>query len=339
MKLALSRAWFLVAALAFAIGVCPASAQQLWFVPQGGIPPSPPPPAADFMELFKPDAPWQMGAGHLEVFGLYPAFVFGAPQDQINIIVADLNRRHISIALEVGMIDVGRKADNPSCGGWGLVEGYGTTAQAKKISDKILKAGGVLDYIAMDEPLWYGHYFKGYPGRQPGCQARIDEVIQQMAAPLAVYRQAFPKVAIGDIEPSLVAEQRGWQDDLAEWSRVFQASTGKPLAFLQLDIPWAHPHEDKAAFDLYGFAQTLKKQELIGKLGIIYDASVTSTSDHSWVREAEKHIHTIQTVHGIVPDQAIIQSWQVHPTHVLPETAPDTLTGLLSYYIRSIGKN
>jgi len=77
------------------------------------------------MQMFNPDAPWKIAAAHTQVFKLYGSFVGHATQAQINIIVADLNRRHIAIALENGVLDV-PTTPTPPCGGLGLMEGYGT---------------------------------------------------------------------------------------------------------------------------------------------------------------------------------------------------------------------
>jgi hypothetical protein len=136
-----------------------AHATEIWLSPQASVPPSPLNRAADFLDMFAPEAPWEKAANHINIFKLYSSFVGPAPQDQVDRIVADLNRRHIAVALETGVMNIGPKSTNPPCGGFGLVEGYGTPAAAINVSQKIKKAGGVIRYIAVDEPLWYGHYF------------------------------------------------------------------------------------------------------------------------------------------------------------------------------------
>src|SRR5262249_12411699 len=63
----------------------PASAETLyWFAP---LPPMPFRPGLqyvgtdDFMDLFKPDAPWQSAARHIQVFKLYGEWVGGSATD------------------------------------------------------------------------------------------------------------------------------------------------------------------------------------------------------------------------------------------------------------------
>jgi hypothetical protein len=310
----------------------PAQGGQVWLAPQASVSPSPLNRAADFMQMFTPDAPWKSAAAHVAVFKLYGSFLSRASQDQVNTIVADLNRRGIAIALETGVMNIGPQSTNPPCGGLGLVEGYGTPALAQNISQKIKAAGGTLAYLAMDEPLWYGHYFKGRPGGQPGCQSAIPDIIKLIQPTLAVYRAAFPDALIGDIEPTVIAEQPGWQNDVDAWANGYRQANGKPLAFMHLDIPWARANANDFAVAYYRFCEQLQMQGLIGALGIIYDGTPEDTTDSAWVRDAEGHIDTLQNKDGLRPQQAIIQSWMINPTHAMPDTSPDTLTGLVNFY-------
>ena len=324
-----------LSALAGLLAAPAVQAQEVWLAPQASVPPSPLHRAVDFMDLFRPDAPWRATAARVKVFKLYASFLGPASQDQVNAIVADLNRRHIAIALEAGVIDVGPISTHPPCGGLGLVEGYGVPEQARAIADKIKRAGGVVRYIAMDEPLWYGHFFTGKPGGQPGCHSSVGEIARLVVPTLSAYVDAFPTVAIGDVEPSDVADQPGWRAVMADWGRAYQAAMGRPLAFFHLDIPWARPDAQKTALDLFAFAESLKRQGMVEKVGVIYDASPMAPGDAAWVREAQSHIRFLEMDNGLRPDHAVFQSWTASPTHALPETAPDTLTGLANAYIQA----
>src|SRR5579859_1129251 len=84
---------------------CSARAQEIWFSPQAAPIGSRLNRAVDFMELFRPDAPWQDAASHIKVFKLYASYLSRAPQEEIDAIVSDLNRRHIAIALETGVMN------------------------------------------------------------------------------------------------------------------------------------------------------------------------------------------------------------------------------------------
>ena len=314
---------------------------DIWLCPPASIPPSPLNRAVDFMQLFTPDAPWEKAASHTRVFKLYSSFVNPASQGQIDTVVADLKRRGIPIALEVGVIDVNFKDPVPPCGGFGLVEGYGTPATALNICSKIKKAGGEISYLVMDEPLYYGHYFTKNPGKsQPGCHSPISQIISLSIPTLDAFVQQFPHIVIGEAEPTEIAAFANWQDSLHTWASTFQSTMGRPLAFLHLDIPWANgaPSKEPAdALAFYQYAQTLKKEHLLGKIGIIFNGTPRDTTDAAWMQDARNHVLELQDKYRLHPDQAIIQSWMPHPTHAMPDSDPDALTSLVNFYVEHPG--
>jgi hypothetical protein len=55
------------------------------------------------------------------------------------------------------------------CGGG--VEGYFAPDQTAALAAKLKRAGGTLQYIAMDEPLWFGHYYN----EKNACHSSIDK--------------------------------------------------------------------------------------------------------------------------------------------------------------------
>ncbi|MCK1368316.1 hypothetical protein [Bradyrhizobium sp. 62] len=284
------------------------------------------------MDLFVSDAPWQRSAQKVSVFQLYGAYLEHAPQDQVDKIVKDLKKRHIAIAVEAGVINM-PSAAKPSCGGVG-VEGYATTARATAISEKIKKAGGVISYIAMDEPLWFGRYYKGAPGKPPGCRLAIEELIDLTMPVLKVYLDEFPSVQIGDIEPSGVAYQPGWQDDLVQWLAGYRVRLGRSVSFVHLDVPFSAGNQAVvAALRFYNQLLELKATGSISTIGIIYNGLPRDVTDQAWVDSAKSHISFFEDKHNMRPSHAIIQSWTKSPTRTLPETASDTLTGLALHYI------
>jgi hypothetical protein len=315
-----------VVALGLVVNTTTVEAQQIWLAPQGN--------AADRMELFKPEAPWKNAASHTQVFKFYANQAFNAaPQEEVNVVVSDMKRRGIAIGLEAGVMNVAAKP-KPACGGWGLVEGYGPVAMHEVIARKIKEAGGSVKYIAMDEPLWFGHYYTGKRGDQPGCRIAIGDVIKLIVPSLEVYIREFPDVIIGDIEPSnALASQSNWQGDYAAWATEFRSAIGRPLAFLQLDAAWAQPQAPQHARMVYGYAQDLIKRRLLGGVGIIYNGNSDAASDAAWVQSARNHVLLMEHDYGLHPDQAVFQSWVPHPTHTLPETSPDTLTSLVDFYV------
>lgn len=305
-------------------------ARDIWLAPQGL-----PPPAkseVDYEALFKPDAPWKVAAAHTKVFKLYSSYVIKTPLAQISAMVADLRRRGIPIALEDGAMNV---PPNPpsGCGGLGNVEGYETVARANRIAGIIKAAHGQIKFLAMDEPFYYGHVYTHFPGKGQGCHSPVAEVLRLIKPTLDAYIQQFPDIAIGDIEPTrLVSDDPHWQDDFSQWVIGFKAAMGgRPLAFDDLDVEW--PRGTKEPDAVYHQLEVLKDMRLIDQIGVIYNGTPADTTDAAWVQDAESHIRLIDDQLHWRPDRAIIQSWDPNPTHALPETAPDTLTHLVDFYI------
>ena len=314
--------------------------REIWLGPQS-LPPAPLAHDADFMEMFTPAAPWRFAAAHTQVFKLYGSFLGHTTQAQVNAIVADLKRRHIAIALENGVMDV-PNSPTPPCGGLGILEGYGTPAQAKRVCEMIKAAGGKIAYLDMDEPLYYGHY----SNKPHACHSPIKVIIEQIVPTLNAYIEEFPDIVIGEAEPTRFPAYIGWQADFSDWAKGFRMAMNRPLAYIHLDIPWTDdgrrvPGTDRPskepgdALAFYTYMLELKRQGLIGKIGIIYDGTPDDKTDAAWVKDARDHVLLLEGQHGLRPDHSIFQSWMPQPTHALPESQPDTLTSLIDWYFSS----
>ncbi|MHB8812755.1 MAG: hypothetical protein ACYDAE_05765 [Steroidobacteraceae bacterium] len=313
---------------------------EVWLAPQS-LPPAPLSRDDDFMQMFKPDAPWKVAAAHTQVFKLYGSFVGHATQAQINGIVADLNRRRIAIALENGVLDV-PNTPTPPCGGLGLMEGYGTPEQARRIAGMIKAAGGELEYLDMDEPLYNGHY----SNRPHACHSPIKLLLQQLQPTIAAYREVFPDIVIGEAEPTRFPAYAGWQADLKEWLEGVRRILGHPVAYMHLDIPWTDDggrvpgatlpsHEPADAITFYCALEALRRQHLVSSIGIIEDGTPKDATDAAWVQDARGHLQLLEGHYHLRPDHQVFQSWMAHPSRALPETRPDTLTSLVDWYVDS----
>jgi hypothetical protein len=284
------------------------------------------------MDMFTPDAPWKIAASHTQGFMLQGAFVARASQGQLNSVVFDLNRRGIAIAVAVGVMNVPH--DPPSgCGGLGNVEGYGTVQQAAKIAGAIKAAGGRIKYLVMDEPLYFGHYYSQVPGKGAGCHSSIQQIVQLIKPTLDVYRQTFPDLIVGEVEPTFFIDgQTDWRGDFSSWAAAYRATTGRPLAFMHLDIEWPLHNGVEDALAVYGASQGLQRQGLLGKIGIIYNGSRQDKSDESWMKAARDHLMLMEGQNKLRPEHIIFQSWTPNPTHAMPESDPNALTSLVDFY-------
>jgi hypothetical protein len=337
---------------------------EIWLAPQS-LPLPPLSRDEDFMQMFTPDAPWHFAAAHTKVFKLYGSFLGHATQDQVNTIVADLNRRHIAIGLENGILlaDPGPQVvdgaaagqvmpvnastqtapapNPPPCGGLGRVEGYATPQQATRIANLIKTAGGEIKYLVMDEPLYHGRF-----SSQPfTCHSSVDTLLRQAKPVIEAYRAVFPDIIIGAGEPTRFPSYPNWQADLYQWLVGLKQITGKPLAFMQLDIPWSDDgkkvpgaefvsHEPADAITVYRQLEAFVGQEVLDGIGIIHDGIPLDTTDVAWIDDAKKHVRELEQFQGLRPDQDLFQTWMPHPSLALPESDPTTLTSLVDWYVK-----
>lgn len=300
-----------------------AQAQSIWLAPRAPFPPANVPGAIDLMDLFQPDAPWLGVASHVKVFKLPTMFLAWVPDEQLGTIVQDLNRRGIALAMESLAQSV---LDQPQCGH--NVEGYSDPRMAQKIAEKIKRVGGTLRFVAMDEPLFFGHFYNS----PEACHSPVDNVADRVAAVVSRYRTVFPDVLIGDIEPAGATLFPGWDGAFAAWVGAFQKAVGAPLAFLQVDADWNNPNHVEGIRRSAALAATNGLP-----LGVIYNGRGNDRSDQQWITSARTNIDSVEAILGQRPDQAIFQTWMAHPARVLPETDADSLTGLIEYYVRSRG--
>jgi hypothetical protein len=286
-----------------------------WFAP---LPPMPERPGRqyigsdDFMDLFSSDAPWQSAASHIQVFKLYGEWVLeAATGEQLKQVVADLRRRGIALAVDGGPL----KASGCGAG----IEGF-AEPQWARIAARISAAGGTIDYIDMDEPYYYAHFFHG----PQACKWSTAAVAHEIAAFIKELREHFPNVVIGDEEvltgPADAGAYRAWID-------AFKEINGVALPFLHLDVDWRRR----------AWAQEVKSIEEHGRnagvaVGIIYNGNEADPTDAIWLANAGERVKGYELDAGAHPDHVLFQSWHDKPDHLLPETAEFTFTHFIDRY-------
>ena len=278
--------------------------------------------ANDYLQLFEPGAPWQQVARHVQVFQFAEEFILRASPETLSHVIAFLNQHGIAIAMQ--------GAPNLPTRGCGRgIESYGAPHDMLREAERIQKLGGVVSYITMDEPLNFGHVFNGRFGKIP-CHSPIATIAADAATKIAEARRVFPSVQVGETEPYGIpnVSSEGWASMLAEWFRDFQQATGRPLAYEHVDIVWNRP----TALSQLEAALPVIRQAGI-PLGIIYNGTARDPDSAAWVAEAKSHIALMEGRLGLRPQHVIFQSWTALPRMMLPETSPDTLTGLIASYI------
>jgi hypothetical protein len=274
---------------------------------------------ADYMDLFRPDAPWAKAASGLTAFKIGGEFGLRSTDDQLRTVIDDLKRRHIHLAVEIGLL-----VARDRCGRG--VEGYAAPHGAEDLAKRIQKFGGRIDYAAMDEPVWFGHVAKGLAKNPEAvtCQDSIPDLADQIAPKVAALREIFPNIEIGDIE-AVTGKNPSEIDEVASFAELFQKKTGRPLAFMHADIAW----NTNWSPPLGDLADRMHRRGV--RFGVICGGGSegngpAARTNEQWVRTAIQRCQALAANPGIRPDDLIVQSWEPLPTKMLPETDPGSLT-------------
>jgi hypothetical protein len=295
-------------------------------------------PLHDFIQLFNSEDTWQAGerewesAGrHVQVMAFSTQFFSKVSDSLLSNIVKMLKSKNIGLGIESLATNWYHE---PPCGAG--IEGYCDPGTTNGIVAKLLRVGGKLDYIGMDEPLWFGHFYGG----KNACRSSLQDLAGRVAVNIKIYTAAFPHAVIGDIEPfPAVSNQPDWQAAFAGWVKAFRNATGTPLTFLRLDVNWddpdlgmgpAHKTPSPAAIsDLVRKAAAVARQNGL-QVAMIYNGG-TGNTDALWIQEARDHIRIVEAS-GIHPDQIIFQTWDKFPARSLPDTDPGALASLINFY-------
>jgi hypothetical protein len=281
---------------------------EVWL---GGKPAMP-----DYLDVFEESAPWTDAAASIRVFKVSTQFLGGASDETLRRVFSELERRHIALAWEALML-----VATQVCGDG--IEGYASTSTVDTIVQRVARLGGDLRYVAMDEPLWFGHFST----LANACHMPVDDIAGAVAKQVAIIKHGFPDAQVGDIEGVGIRTPPHWTDELMHWADAYRGAAGVPLAFLQADVQWDGPWRDQ----LTDLRARLLKQSI--KFGIIYNGDVDDQTGLAWTRHTEQRFAEIEAAPALIPDQAVLQTWMAHPTHMLPETQPGTMTWLVNRYV------
>jgi hypothetical protein len=271
--------------------------------------------SVDYMDLFRANAQWNTVAKQVDVFKIGPGFAISGNREQLTRVISGLRERNIALALESGLLAA--SIDCPK-----RDEAHISGKEVAFMLDRIRTLGGVLRYVAVDEPVTYGRR----PRKDGSCAESLEEIAQQLAPNISLVRSFFPDAQIGTNE--VVGDSADLVSDVEAFASVFQRVTGHPLAFLHADVDWS-PTALENLTNIWHFATSRRIA-----FGVIYDAVGGVHSDREWTESAQQHIKQVEVEMGIRPDAAIFQTWVQYPTHLLPEDQPGTLTNVVLSYLK-----
>ena len=267
----------------------------------------------DFLDLFEPNSPWMDTSNYLQVFKLYGGWAIrGSKIEELRQSIQAIRQRGLALAVEVGPL-------NPTQDCGFQIEGYAGDEGIETLK-RIKRAGGDLNFIAFDEPYFYGHFYDG----PQACHWSEEKIAKDIDTFIQQARVIFPDVIIGDIEPVTgPADSAAYQNWLVEFKQV----NGYDLAFLHLDVGWGEN----------GWPEKIKSIEEFGRernipIGIIYTGNFQDPNTEAWLAIAGERVKRYELETNGQPDHVIFQSWNDKPDRVLPESDPATFTGFIKRY-------
>jgi hypothetical protein len=281
-------------------------------------------PAADFDDLFVPNAQWRAVAGSISVLNLSLRFVLTAPDQELQLVLAGLKSRKIELSIQAQPL-----TETEQCGI--ATESFGPPDEMAAAAKRLKEFGADLRYVVMDEPFYFGHEFPGTPQQIP-CHYSLEQLGEQAAHKMAPLLEAFPCVVVGDIEPfgaggSMSADT--WAQQIILWHQQFRLKSRVAVRFLDADIIWETPG---SAEQVAKALPTLKAHGL--STGVIYHGFPSAKSNDEWYRQALGEIQSFENHLGASPDRVSIESWNDFPRNLLPETQEATLTNLILVYLK-----
>lgn len=310
-----ARALLSVATLLLLLAPAPVRSQEIWFGPR--TPDYAVTAVRDWATLFKPNPEWEQLAGQIHVFFAAPGFFLVTPDDQLKAMAADLASHHIELGMPLGAL-IQRPGE--ACANH---EGYAAPWVIPKVVDKMKRDGVRLRLLRIDGPLWYGHYDGG------GCKLPVSQLAPRVMETLQPLLQAFPDIEVGDVEGAQGLSQfPDWQANFLEYKRELEAAMGRKLTFVHVDTNWQQPNWPTAIAAMAKLAHGAGM-----KFGVIYDGNGFAPTDEAWVAEAKRAFDELETRYGLIPDQAVFQTWTERPTHVFPETSDAAHSYLIAQYL------
>jgi len=263
----------------------------------------------DYMDLFKPGAPWAVGAAGTTAFKISTQLVLRGTDDQLRTVFEGLRQRHIGLAIELGVL-----VNSEACGKG--TEGFGSPPAVETVAKRIKSLGGQLDYIAMDEPVTWGHAKQGKNKLGYAyCQYSIDQLADQAAAKALILKRYFPDIRIGEIDavnsrlPGLVGAEIGFLD-------AFHKKSGLKPEFFHADVAWDSDWRP----GLEDLANRLRQRGI--RFGVVCDGDLNPPSDAQWVARSLERCRMLASDPKTAPDDFVIQTWTAWPHRMLPENDP-----------------
>ena len=291
----------------------PAHAQSLWFAPGDGLNIRGVVAHPDFEQLFNDDAPWKTGYSHINVFQDGVNCFVRTPVEKLQPMLAFLKKHHIAIAISDQVL--------PRPEGSNGVEGMTSLRQIAVDMKKLKERGVDLEYVVMDEPLYFGHDYDG----PNSSQFSIHDVAEGVAKSVRLIRSYYPDVKFVLVEP--LQGLKGGAFELSRFLDLYQFMLHELPVAVRADLQWQNDWQQK----LPPLIEAIKKHSI--GYSVIFNGRGIDKDDASWVSCAKSNVIAYKKAFNTPLHHVVLQTWNPNPHFILPESDGNTMSGFLKWYV------
>lgn len=287
---------------------------SVWMMPRGDE------NGRAFRDLFEHPDQWQETRSQIDVLGITDLNLqrhFN--DDELRKWFGQMREWKLKLGMEVGAVKP-----------WGTT-GEKTFNAERPIWERLQRQGADIYAIAMDEPLVCVREHIHLPD---------EHAVQETANYIALVRQHFPNVLIGDIEayPSIaIDEHKHWIESLQQRLAAMKV---RGLDFYRLDVDWLRFNvQQKGSWKEVRQLELWCRQKQL-PFSLIYWASGFPAMKHrgladdsTWYVAIMQQGYDYAAVDGR-PDQYVIESWIQAPSQCLPESGEWTFTRSVRDFVR-----
>jgi hypothetical protein len=274
------------------------------------------------------------------------------PRTPVDYIVAFLKRNHIKMSLGINVVMQGYDTTPPTrvksetgepviCGEHVAASGF--PANAGLAIAKIQQAGGQVDFVTLDEPLYAGHEYTHNPARRGqsyGCQWTIPQVAEMVAQAVKSINAVNTNHALryAEWEPmgtrTVSTEQKF--ADFQVWEPMLTKTLGQKITYMFADADMLGV--SKSSLPETEALMVRLKPWLAQYGGIELVANCTGgrkTEDSAkWGEEAIESCRRAEALGITNPTIAMWGNWNQHmPAQLVPETLPGSYTNDMLRYL------
>ena len=200
------------------------------------------------------------------------------------------------------------------------IEGISSAKDIDAYPRLMKKAGFDIDWITMDEPLFFGHDYDG----KNACKIPLPELARNVANSMRIARSYFPHVKFALTEPP--QSLPGGVAEMEEFLTLLKAEFGTYPDVVHFDLAWGRNDVRHIPWhqEMPRMVQMLKARGI--GYSIIYDAGIVDNkipnTDATWVASAKANVADWEATVHEKPAQVVLQSWSPNPRQICRKVCP-----------------